>query len=157
MNYRIEKKESFKVVGKSIPVTTKYGENFKIIPKFWQENWADGTMQKILPRVGSLGVMGICYDFKMEEETFRYMIATQPDKIGDLLQEVLEIPELTWAVFPGEGTLPDSMQKLWKQIFNEWFPATDYEHDDGPELEIYLSRENDIDKYEIWVPVIHKK
>lgn len=155
LDYRIEKKESFKVVGKSTPVTTKNGENLKVIPKFWQKLTEDGTVSGLFPKAGDLGIMGICYDFYKNEENFSYMVAIEGDSREELTPDFLEIPELTWAIFSGDGELPGSIQKLWKQIFNEWFPATDYIHAKGPEIEVYLGdKENSgSQKFEVWIPV----
>lgn len=35
MNYRLEKKESFRIVGVSEPLETKMEKNFEIVPKMW--------------------------------------------------------------------------------------------------------------------------
>ena len=72
--------------------------------------------------------------------------------------EVLEIPEATWAVFTSIGPLPESIQEVWKRIFQEFFPGTTYEHADLPELEIYYDGDTDSEDYrcEVWIPIIKK-
>ncbi len=159
VDYKIVKKKSFKVVGVSTEVTTKDGENYKIIPKFWKDKNSDGTINEILPHVTELGLVGICYNFNMDTEKFRYMIAVEGDSPKDNLKEILAVGEYIWAIFPGMGTMPDSIQTLWKKIFQEWFPATNYVHAKGPELEVYLGKDytSQEEKYEIWIPVELKK
>lgn len=159
MDYRIEKKEAFNVIGSSIDTTSRNGENYKAIPEFWQESGKNGLIKEVIPKIGSLGLLGICYNFNMDTEVFKYMIAVEGDRTSGKLEDKLTIPKHTWAIFPGKGKMPDSIQVLWKKIFNEWFPATNYEHATGPELEIYKSDadENGEEEFEIWVPVELKK
>jgi len=51
--------------------------------------------------------------------------------------ETVIIPSSTWAIFESVGAMPDAIQDVWKRIFSEWFPTSNYEHDKGPELEVY--------------------
>lgn len=156
MDYRIEKKEKFTVIGASLSTTGKDGENYKAIPKFWQEKSKDGTIDELLPHLKEKGLLGICYDFDMKTENFKYMVAAEGDKTSGKITDKLEIPELTWAIFPGKGKMPDALQVLWKKIYQEWFPATNYVVNPGPELELYLSEEpdeNGNEEFEVWVPV----
>ncbi len=43
------------------------------------------------------------------------------------------IPAATWAKFTAVGPLPGAIHALSTRIFEEWFPATAYEHTGGPE------------------------
>ncbi|WP_234123713.1 AraC family transcriptional regulator [Clostridium hydrogenum] len=159
MNYKIESKEAFKVAGVSRKITTKNGENFKIIPKFWNEVCESGQYDILEKSQGKLGVIGMCYDFKMEAEEFKYMIAVEGTKVEGLeaCTEV-QIPALTWAIFESVGPMPTAIQEVTKKIFSEWFPATKYEHADGPELEVYLPGNPNAEDYraEVWIPVVEK-
>lgn len=74
MDYKIVKKEKFKVAGLSKHVTSKNGENFKIIPKFWQETCDKGITEKLEKSAVESGLLGICYDYDHEHENFNYMI-----------------------------------------------------------------------------------
>jgi AraC family transcriptional regulator len=67
----------------------------------------------------------------------------------------MQIPAATWAVF--DCTLAN-LQDVTKNIFREWFPSVDYEHDAKPELEVYLPEGEGQDmRCEIWIPVISEK
>lgn len=48
------------------------------------------------------------------------------------------------------------MQKVWKQIFSEWFPSSGYKHAGTPALEVYSDEDpSSLDLYlEIWIPVV---
>ncbi|WP_192929658.1 AraC family transcriptional regulator [Alkaliphilus serpentinus] len=157
MNYRIVEKESFKVIGVSKKVTTVDGENFKIIPRFWQEVNGNGTCEDLKKYCGDLGMLGICADFDHEAEEFTYMIASEKtvDKVPEAFEE-REIPAATWAIFESIGPMPHAIQEVFKRIYSEWFPATGYEHADAPELEVYLPGNPDAENYkcEVWIPVI---
>ncbi len=156
MNYKIVEKSGYKVVGKSMKVTTVNGQNLKQIPEFWKACYQDGTIEKICDANPSKSMLGICMnDFDDEMKTFTYVIGVeQGDKKGEDL-ESFEIPASTWAVFESVGPMPEAIQKVWERIFSEWFPATGYEHAGLPELEVYPSGDNNNEHYycEVWIPV----
>ena len=57
-------------------------------------------------------------------------------------------------MFYGDEPLPDGIQKIWKAIYAEWFPATEYEHAGGPEIESYFQKADGSGvAYEVWIPV----
>jgi AraC family transcriptional regulator len=160
MDYKIIEKPAFSVFGKSIRVTTKDGENFKIVPKFWNESDANGLTEKLCARApGADECFGICMDMDYEKEEFTYMIAIRkPDGVNVSPFEERVIPASTWAVFESIGPLPESVQKVWQGIFSEWFPSTGYEHAAGPELEVYPSgfMTDPQHRCEIWIPIVKK-
>lgn len=47
MNYQIMEKESFSIMGVEKKVSTRDGENFRVIPGFWQEVTQDGTCDNL--------------------------------------------------------------------------------------------------------------
>lgn len=154
VDYRIEKKGSFNVIGVSTDVTLKNGKNFEIIPKFWQESIGNGVVNKALEAKGELGIIGVIYDYNEDAEEFKYMIGTDSNNTSETFSKSLKVDAHDWAIFSGKGDLPKSMQAIWEKIFNEWFPATNYQHADGPELEVYRGPDNDgNEQYEIWIPV----
>lgn len=159
MNYRIEKREAFNIIGQSRKITAKNNQNFVDIPRFWADVNQSGVSDKMFPHIGDLGLMGVCYDMNMELEEFHYMIGVQGTELADIEDTtVIDVPTQTWAVFECIGPLPDVIQSVWKRIFSEWFPATKYEHADAPELEAYLPGDPSAEDYkcEIWIPVVEK-
>lgn len=157
MDYRIVKKEAFKVIGKVIKVSTKEEEHKKEIPEFWSECNSKGTCEKICSIDNSQNMLGICMDFDNEKEQFTYMIAIEDvnnSKNTDF--ETREIPAATWAVFTSIGPMPHAVQKLWERIFQEWFPATGFKHANAPEIEVYLPGNPSSQDYkcEVWIPVV---
>ncbi len=160
MNYRIVKKEQFKVVGIKTHVTNNNSENFKIIPEFWNKIKEDGSCSILEKDKGKLGVMGICYNFDMESNEFDYIVAIEGENIHGLENyDVLNIKSNTFAIFESIGSMPNAIQDVWKRIFAEWFPATKYELADGPELEVYYPGDPSSSQYksEVWIPIVDKE
>jgi len=157
MEYRIEQKESFNVMGIAKHFSTRDGENLKAIPLFWSEVYQNGQCADLQQYAGSLGTLGICYNFDKEEESIDYMIGVEGNNHSNKY-ELLNIEANTWAVFESIGPMPHAIQKVWEKIYAEWFPATGYEHAGGPELEVYLLGDSRAEDYkcEVWIPIIQK-
>jgi AraC family transcriptional regulator len=158
MDYQMIDKAAFRVVGKSIRVSTEDGENLRRIPQFWDECHQDRTCKQLCRLAGKDEMFGICADFDREMKEMTYMIAvTAPDSETEGMSERV-IPAATWAVFQSVGPMPDAIQKVWQRIFSEWFPATGYEHADAPELEVYPPMVGKPEDYrcEVWIPIIKK-
>ena len=158
MEYRIIHRDRFAVTGKTIRVSTKDGENFRRIPQFWETSYGDGTVAALRALRPDGVLMGICLTNDLEQEELTYAIAVEgtfegPDHAG---WTTAEIPAATWATFPSTGALPDAIQHVWTRIFEEWFPATGYQHAGGPELEVLPPGDDLAAMYqcEVWVPVV---
>jgi len=154
MNYRIETKEAFRIVGVSAPLHREIEENFMIVPQMWENAVANGTMQKLAgmmdtPVKGLLGVSA-CND--AEEWKYFIAVASTGEKGG--FDEYI-IPASTWAVFPGSGT-NQSVQELERRIVTEWLPTSGYEYADAPDIEVYLNPDPQNAQYEVWIPVTKK-
>ncbi len=155
MNYRIETKEAFRIVGVSAPLDKKIENNFMVVPKMWQEASVNGTIQKLAgmmdtPLMGLLGVSA-CND----EEQWKYFIAVSSTKASGEFEEYT-VPASTWAVFSGTGT-NQSIQELEQRIITEWLPTSGYEYANAPDIEVYLNPDPQNAQYEVWIPVAKKK
>ena len=153
MEYKIEKKPAFKVMG--ISKIIGYGDGYTTIPKFWDEVFADKDNKL-------MGMYGVCLDDEVQGDEFRYMIADDlNEEVASAKRyEVKEIPERTWAIFPCRGAMPQALQSVNTQVFNEWLPSSSYEIDGGFNIEFYTDEtkyplgSQDPNYYsEIWVPV----
>lgn len=164
MDYEIREFGSFEITGFVRPFTTVDGSNLREIPRFFEEMDKSGSIEEMNKLTGPEGklkgsLLGVCMDFDEKTERFNFMIGVEP--VGRKSHEKLEsrtIPPLTWAVFPGRGKMPDSIQAVWKRIFSEWFPSMEYEHAEGPELEVYLPEPCDDGEasFEVWIPIVKK-
>ena len=155
MNYRIETKERFRIVGSSCPLEKEIEKNFEAVPAMWGKAASDGTIGKLAALMNTevKGLLGAsCCG---EQEEWRYFIAvasTLPLPEGF---EEYEIPGATWAIFSGAGT-GLSIQELEKRIVTEWLPESGYEYGNAPDIEVYLDPDPQNTKYEVWIPVVKK-
>ena len=155
MNYKIEKKEAFRIIGISAPLDQEIENNFAVVPQMWQEASTNGTLQKLAsmmdtPPMGLLGVSA-CNN----EEQWKYYIAVSSTKpTGEF--EQYTIPAATWAIFSGSGT-NQSIQELEQRIITEWLPTSGYEYANAPDIEVYLNPDPQNAQYEVWIPVTKKK
>ncbi|MED4026393.1 AraC family transcriptional regulator [Priestia megaterium] len=163
MNYRIEEKEAFHIVGikERVPIIF-HGVNPKIAA-MW-ESLNDETVRKLkeLSNVIPLGLLSASLNFsegRMEErgQLDHYIgVATTKDCPNHLVQ--LEVPAGTWAVFEAVGPFPETLQDVWGRIYSEWFPSSNYEQVEGPEI-LWNEHKNVTSptfKSEIWIPVLKK-
>ncbi|SFT04632.1 AraC family transcriptional regulator [Marininema halotolerans] len=158
VKHRIVEKEAFDAVGMKRTFSLVNEENLSEIPEFWNDVHEDGTDNRLFQlNNGHIeGILGICVNCEPEKgQTMDYWIATNymgetPDNLAKI-----SIPASKWVVFEVVGPMPTAMQKTWKQIFSEWFPASDYQHAGIPELEVYSDKDPFSPDYysEIWIPI----
>lgn len=156
MKYRIEKKEAFRILGVSCPMEREIEKNFETVPKMWVEASMNGTVARLAGMMeGSpMGILGVSACNETEE--WRYYIAVSSQAPAeDGLKEYM-VPAYTWAVFSGEGICPQAIQELEQRIVTEWLPASGYEYDNGPDMEVYLNPDPQNSKFEVWIPVVKK-
>ncbi|HDK7160326.1 TPA: AraC family transcriptional regulator [Clostridium botulinum] len=156
MNYRIEKKESFRIVGISEPLEAKIEKNFKIVPKMWGTAAMNGTIARLAAMMEGMpmGMLGV--SSCNESDNWRYYIAVASSQpIENNLEEYI-VPSSLWAVFSGEGNA-QSIQELEKRILTEWLPTSGYEYGNAPDIEMYLNPDPENTQYEVWIPVSKKE
>lgn len=160
MDYRIEEKEAFKVIEKVRRFSTKDEANLKEIPKFWTSAHMDGTIETLCAYSGG-GVfdgriLGICYGDSCEGE-FPYGIGAGYNGKTPLQPgfQVREIPARTWAIFRCKGPMPEAIQTLWRRIYAEFFPASEYAPKNEIDMEAYPEGDMTSPNYEceVWIAV----
>lgn len=154
MEYRIENKEAFRIIGVCEPLHREIEKNFEVVPQMWQNAVTDGTIQRLADMINGepMGMLGICI---CNEENWRYFIAVASSHgIDSTLQEYI-VPAATWAMFSGSGSA-QSIQELEKRIMTEWLPTSGYEYGNAPDVEVYLNLDPKNTKYEVWIPVEKK-
>jgi AraC family transcriptional regulator len=163
MNYRIEQKEAFNIVGimKRVPIVFE-GENPEIAAM-----WQSLTMEKIeqlqkLSNVEPKGMIQASTNFSEERmegkgELDQYIgVTTTQENPANFSK--LEVPDLTWAIFESIGPFPNTLQETWGRIYSEWFPSSNYQVTEGPEILSIKSKDlsSPSVKCEIWIPVLKK-
>lgn len=153
MNYRIEEKEAFRIVGVLKPLRNGMEKNFAVILGLWQTAAEDGTIKKIAPMMDSKpkGLLGVSICRKEKDWVYFIGVATDAKRKDERLEEYT-VPASAWAVFKGAGEIL-SIQELERQILREWLPASGYEYTYGPVIEVYLTHDPVHARFEVWLPV----
>lgn len=162
MNYRIEEKKAFKVIEKVETFSTKNDSSIKEIPLFWDKSKKDGTIKTLYEFCGGTEfnnvILGICYGDGCKDN-FEYSIASgyNGKNIPDGFR-VNEIKASTWVIFKCEGAMPFAIQDLWKKIYSEFFPASEYIPKNDVDFEAYPDGDMTSPNYkcEIWIAVDKK-
>lgn len=159
MNFRIEKKGAFRIVGVKIALQMDIEDNFMKVPMFWQEMIQKGLIPELCALIdggGSAEILGV--STCMNGEDFDYFIAVASGKKTPEGMEEYLVPPATWAVFESVGPMPDAIQTLQKQIVTEWLPGSGYEYANAPDIEVYPDGDQTSPDYrcEVWLPIMKK-
>ncbi|WP_219375044.1 AraC family transcriptional regulator [Bacillus mycoides] len=163
MNYRIEEKGPFQIIGiqKRVPIVFN-GVNEEIASMWKSLDSQLIETLKSLSNIEPTGIISASTNFsegRMEEkgELDHYIgVATTKDCPKQFKQ--LEVANSTWAIFEAVGPFPDALQNVWGRIYSEWFPSSNYELAEGPEILWNESKDVSSPNFrsEIWVPVLKK-
>lgn len=168
MKYRIVEQKAFRLVGYKLPtMRMKNFEQFKEIPKFWDEHFANGNFAKLMSinlsekhdngRVD--GVLGICVVPDIDSDALDYYIATAYEGESPEGMEEVIVPDCTYAVFECRGKIPFSVQDMTRRLYGEWLPNSGYEWANAPDIERYFDGDPTSEDYvcELWLPVRAKE
>ncbi|WP_127534476.1 effector binding domain-containing protein [Paenibacillus kobensis] len=167
LNYRIVEEPSYTVVG--VDTRVESGQDAAVIPAFVEKIWLDGTHDQVNAAVGRpQGSLLFGYYFDYEEDgAKRYLMGTElPQGSGSVPEDLttLVISAQTYAVFEGfesmtgEEEIGLEIVNVWRRIYGEWFPSSNFEQVEGTCIEkYYWLDDKQIDsKFEVWVPVRRK-
>ena len=165
MDYRIETKEAFQLIMRKKKVSCNQELTKVEISEFWKQCNIDGTISALCKYIPNDNIFGNCiagasFGKDATEKEFPYAIGAVynglPIKEKYFVAE--EIPAHTYVVFPCVGKMPEAFQKLYQQIYSEFFPASEYQPCGGTDFEVYPSADVSSPDYrcEIWVAVEKK-
>ncbi|QWG30241.1 AraC family transcriptional regulator [Bacillus mycoides] len=163
MNYRIEEKDSFRIIGitKRVPIVFN-GVNEEIASMWKSLDSQSIETLKSLSSIEPAGIISASTNFsegRMEEkgELDHYIGVTTTKDCPKQFKQ-LEVAASTWAIFEAVGPFPDALQNVWGRIYSEWFPSSNYELAEGPEILWNESKDVSSPNFrsEIWVPVLKK-
>ena len=126
MDYRIEKKDSFKVIVKKERFSSDNEVSKKEIPEFWDRCRKDGTIQKLCAYMNPKGVfgnaiVGICFGVNAADKDLPYAIgAAYEDGDIDSALTIEEIPS-DMGNIQMQGAMPNAIQELWHRIYSNSF------------------------------------
>lgn len=159
MNYKIEKKESFRIVGICTKEPMTMEDCFEKTSKFWEKAYSDNSIKKICELVDDSNPKGLLGVSICENGVFGgYFIAAATSKpVPEGMEEYI-VPAGEWAVFECVGMLPDSIQNLQKRIISEWLPTSGYEYASAPDIEVYFDKNQSSETYrsQVWLPIVKK-
>lgn len=159
--FRIETRESFRVVGYKIQTTNQKGEGRKAIPNFWLKMKENRAVEALMPFGNEeiKGVFGInAYNVdENDSRIFDYYIAITSDAEEKDALSSYRVPAAKWAVFP--CTL-ETMGKTEAQAITKWLPKaklkplnkgyiTGRMKSKAPDIE-YYGKDGEI---EVWVAI----
>lgn len=139
---------SFKAVGLTYFGKNENGE----IPKLWEV--LNTSYKNIKHKSKSMLCYGICDDMPDDECRFHYTAAVEVDSFEDIPEgmDTKVVPAGKYLVYTYTGAIKD-LGEFYNDIFSNWLPASGYEMDCRPQLELYDNRYMDNGEFDIYVPV----
>ncbi|NBK25505.1 MAG: helix-turn-helix domain-containing protein, partial [Spirochaetia bacterium] len=153
MEYRIERKDAFRVVGVSCKISKDMEESMRVVPLFWTEKAQDGTIAKLCSylKEGD-GLFGLCTNTdELDHWTYTIGIVKEDLELEGMESQMIG-PSL-WAIFPGRGPMPQTIQEVERRIVTDWLPTSGYEFAEGVDVEVYLDNDPTNQSFEVWMPI----
>lgn len=162
--FRIEKRDSFRVVGYVIDTTNQKKAGAKAIPDQWAQFHEAGSQNALMPLMNQdpYGLFGISvYNIdEKDSRRFRHLIAVSSDGEAGPGMDVYTVPAATWAVFP---CTMETIGKTEAMAITKWLPKSGYKplnsgyltgrmKSTAPDIEYY----GEGDSVEVWVAVREK-
>ncbi|WP_245583058.1 AraC family transcriptional regulator [Paenibacillus daejeonensis] len=155
MNYRIVEEKDSTIIGKDVVIRK---DPFTEIPAFVEEIWTNGTHDRINEAIGRpVGTLLSGYHFDFSEDgTRKYLMGAELPEGMEAVEEltILHIPIQTYVVIDGLD-----IQDVWRRIYSEWFPSSNFEQVEGPCMEKYywVDKSQNESVCEVWIPVRRKE
>lgn len=153
MEYRIETRDAFRVVGFGLRESLTMEDCFEKVPQFWAA--VSGELPRLAALMDGSGPMGVLGVSACSGGAFTgyYIAAATRLPVPEGMEEYT-VPAGTWAVFPCVGPIPETVQSLQRRVISEWLPSSGYEYADAPDIEVYAA---DRCHNEVWLPIVPKK
>lgn len=159
MNYRIEKREPFKVLAKvrAFPNTITGDSANHEIPDFWAASQQDGSEDKLRSFSPNSDLYGLCAHIDKEAEDFNYGIGVlTTEDTAPAGFTIWEVGTPLWAVFECYGEDAACIGETWDRIFKEFLPNSPYDMLDDVDFERYPLNGKAGLFCEVWIPVSPK-
>jgi AraC family transcriptional regulator len=160
MDFRIEKKESFKIIGYKSGLD--WDEWRKFFDRYHQKLYDGGYYKSPFWQIWAF-ILPLNYDYEPFKEHPECSAIVGAEYNGEPLIEGLEIeeyPAATWAVFPVvSDTANDATGKTYAKAMTEWLPLSNFTRNENlPFLEVYptSTAPGEVRYDEVWVPVLGK-
>jgi len=153
-DFRVEKKEAFRVVGTSIMMDGDMAHMTEPMNQMWDVLEKNGTLAhiKALNEDDTFELLEIMMpDGNTEEWKYLLGVPTTADVEDGL--ETYTVDAYTWAIFADNGN--NGEEGLGYRVIKEWLPTSGYEYDDGPDINVHLDTATGAIS-EFWIPVRKK-
>jgi len=154
MNFRIEKKDGFQVMGLSGYIAGELVDGMPTVVKEFFENY----YQKLSPYYTAPFQQVSVYDFQSVDDKCKVIIGAEykGEKPNGVDIDMKDVPPATWAVFSIEGCIGETYDAAYARVLTEWFPASNYKRNETvPHLEV-LPVGSEVQVWEIWMPIFNK-
>lgn len=160
MNFRIETKHSFKIVGLK-GLSSGYPENGDTLDPLWRQFMDNYDFKLAGLYREPFWQVGAYWNEDIDDNTPCIIGAERNEKAEFTNMDIETIPATTWAVFSITG-LNDKVNKevideTYARIYIEWMPSSNYKRNEVIQhLEVYDPGDASSEDYiwEIWIPVI---
>lgn len=138
----------FKAIGLTYFGSNSNGE----IPKLWE---VFNSRYKEIKNVSNpMLCYGICPDGPDSEGRFHYTACAGVNSFEDVPEgmETSVVPGGKYIVYTFAGELKD-LDGFYNSVFSKWLPASGYQIDFRPQLEVYDERFMDNGEFDVYIPV----
>lgn len=160
MNYRIVALEEFYFVGINNRVNVQFeGVNPEVAALYQRLNPQLIMNLKAQNDMDPKGIVSASVNFSegrmAEEGSLDQWVGVCTRQLPQDGNEYFKVDAGTWAVFSVSGPFPETLQQTWGRIFAEWFPSSEFELREGPEILWHEGPDTSIPNFksEIWIPV----
>ncbi|WP_166347387.1 AraC family transcriptional regulator [Phytoactinopolyspora limicola] len=158
ISYRIVRKDSFKLVGRTarVPII-HHGTNPAMVE--FEESISDTDYATIenLSDQEPLGVLAVCDNIaedRAEGSSMNYGIAAATHRSPPTGHHCTEVAAGTWLVLSSTGVFPQAVAAMWFQAGAQWFPSNPYRLIPGPEIvQASYDPSGSRVRAELWLPV----
>ena len=153
MEYRIESKEAFRVVGVTLKLQKDIEQNMREVPVFWGKKAQDGSIARICSYMKpGQGLLGLCTNGDDKDHwVYTIGVAMEEGTPEGLESQIVEAN--MWAIFPGRGPMPQTIQEVERRIVTDWLPTSGYDFANGVDMEVYLDDDPRNQSFEVWMPI----
>lgn len=157
MEYRLETREGFRIVGFRQLIQPDLEDNFAQTPLFWDKVAQSGRLGEVLSLADGKvpGLLGVS-SCDLEAPNYYYIAVSSSADVPEGMHE-FTVPACDWAIFTGHGKMPEAIQELECRIVTEWLPSSGYEWGKAPDLEVYLNDDPQDSSFEVWLPITKRK
>lgn len=125
--FRIEEKDSFRIVGYKLSTTNRKKEGTKMIPQHWKQFHENHNSEVLfsLKNQKNQGLLGVnVYNVDdLDAKKFDYYIAVASEQDIDNELFAYQIPACTWAIFP---CTVETIGKTEVMAISKWLPKAKY-------------------------------